>query len=516
MTGEWTARRGRHAAEDVRPPSRQPVLANRYRLDALLGSGGMGDVWRATDLLLHQTVAVKQLRIPPDVDADAARLMCERTLREARAAARLRSHPSIVTIHDVVIVDDRPWIVMELVDGQPLDKVIATRGPLPVPLVATIGLAVLDGLSAAHQGSVLHRDVKPANVLLCGDNRVVLTDFGIATMAGDAPLTRTDLVNGSPGYVAPERLNGDQGQAASDLWSLGATLYHAVEGRSPYQRDEMLAILLATINADPDPMRLAGPLAPLLTGLLERDPQRRLTAAQAHAMLQAISRGEPAEPPNRAALEPRRARGRLTTGMAVVLALGLGVVAVVTAVICFSMHGGAMSSMAMPPMTSMSGASPAMVAGGTDTSGTIMADPEACSLFTDNAVSAVLGVAVRGRFQTHSSCMWSAPDSGAFMSLNLIRMVSVARAQDAYTLQMQNMRDEPRRDPDTRIRAATTVGDESFAYLKPFAGSPVHPTMLIFRKRNMLAIIYVSATKAGYGQADKFAAAVAAAIDKLG
>ncbi|WP_052172673.1 serine/threonine-protein kinase [Nocardia sp. BMG111209] len=499
------------------PPPAGPVLADRYRLDALLGSGGMGDVWRATDLLLHQTVAVKQVRIPPEADAEAAQMLCERTLREARAAARLRSHPSIVTVHDVVVEDGRPWIIMELVDGRSLDRIVAEQGPLPVEWVANIGLALLDGLAAAHAGAVLHRDVKPANVMLCRDGRVVLTDFGIATVAGDIALTRTDMINGSPGYVAPERLDGEKGQAASDLWSLGATLYFAVEGHPPYERDEMLAVLVATVSADPDPMRLAGPITPVLTGLLQRDPRQRMTDVQARGILRSVSTGE-SVPPVRAnsPVPPVRAGGRWGVAVAVVAAVALLLVGGVVAFV-YARHGTGTPT-AAPRPSGATGATPAPIrttAAAAGSGALIMADPEACSLFTDEAAGAILGTAVTSQFQTHSACQWSTPNSGTFASVTLIRLVSITQAQDTFAMEKQDMRDEPRRSPGTSVRADTTVGDESFSYTKPDSGNPVHPAMVMFRQRNMLVTVYVSASAPDYALADQFASAVSGTLGKL-
>ncbi|GAA1265560.1 hypothetical protein GCM10009677_17030 [Sphaerisporangium rubeum] len=248
----------------------------------------MGTVWRAADELLRQDVAIKEVRLPPDLDEAARTELRERSLREARAAARLRAHPSIVTVHDVVVDDGRPWIVMELVHGDSLHQVVRDRGPLPPHEVARIGLSLLDALAAAHQAGILHRDVKPANVLLTGDGRVVLTDFGIASLAGDVVLTQNGAVAGSPGYIAPERLRGEDDRPESDLWSLGATLYTAVEGRSPYSREQPAAMFAAVLLRDPDPMRLAGPLTPVLGGLLAREPAHRMPAAEAAWHLRAL------------------------------------------------------------------------------------------------------------------------------------------------------------------------------------------------------------------------------------
>jgi serine/threonine protein kinase len=264
------------------------VLGRRYRLLAHIGRGGMGTVWHAHDDLLARDVAVKEVLFPPGLTEDEHKVMYERTLREARSAARL-NHPGIVTVHDVVEADGRPCIVMEFVQARSLQEVIDEEGRLSPIHVAEIGVKVLAALRTAHAAGITHRDVKPANVLLAGaagepisrSTRVVITDFGIATMEGDSTLTQTGLIMGSPAYIAPERARGDKASPASDLWSLGATLYAAVEGRSPHHRTEAMAALTSVISEEAPPPRHAGPLAPVLMGLLAKDPAERLTADQA-------------------------------------------------------------------------------------------------------------------------------------------------------------------------------------------------------------------------------------------
>ena len=271
------------------------VLAGRYRLVGQVGRGGMGRVWHAHDDLLHRDVAVKEVIFPPGLSAAEREVLFERTLREARSAARL-SHPGIVTVHDVVEEDGRPWIVMEFVRAKSLQEVIDAEGRLPAERVAGIGAQMLAALRKAHASGVLHRDVKPANVLLDtgghGDTRVVITDFGIARVEGDATLTQAGIVLGSPAYIAPERARGEPAGPASDLWALGATLYAACEGRSPHDRAEAMAALTAVLHEEPDPPRHAGPLAPVLMGLLVKDPDKRLTADRAAAELDRAARGE--------------------------------------------------------------------------------------------------------------------------------------------------------------------------------------------------------------------------------
>ncbi|QFG27018.1 serine/threonine protein kinase [Actinomadura sp. WMMB 499] len=252
----------------------------------------MGAVWRAHDADLDREVAVKELHVPEQIADDERSVWFARMDREARAAARLR-HPGIVTVYDRVRGDDgRPWIVMELVHGRSLDRVLAEEGPLPARRVAAIGLAMLDALSAAHAQGIVHRDVKPANVLLEGE-RVLLTDFGIAAMEGDATLTRSGAVLGTPAYMSPEQVEGRPVTPASDLWSLGAALYAAVEGRPPFTAPTHGALFVAIATRDPAPPRCGGPLAEALVKLLNRDPSERPSPARVRALLGAAAGGGP-------------------------------------------------------------------------------------------------------------------------------------------------------------------------------------------------------------------------------
>ncbi|GHD94482.1 serine/threonine-protein kinase [Streptomyces naganishii] len=276
------------------------VIAGRYRLEARLGRGGMGVVWRATDQLLGRRVAVKELPLDDTLSAEDARLQRDRTLREARAVAQLR-HPHIIVVHDVVEDDERPYIVMELIDGGSLADRIAAHGPVDVAEAARIGVALLSALRTAHAAGVLHRDIKPANVLMeSGTDRVVLTDFGIAQVAGATTLTETGSFVGSPEYTAPERMSGTRTGPESDLWSLGALLCTALSGASPFRRDSLGGILHAVVVDEIRPPAQAGPVLPVVRGLLQRDPQRRLTAAEAERMLGAfLESGRTPQPPAR-------------------------------------------------------------------------------------------------------------------------------------------------------------------------------------------------------------------------
>ncbi|MFD9130006.1 serine/threonine-protein kinase [Kitasatospora sp. NPDC059571] len=263
------------------------LLAGRYRLSDVLGRGGMGTVWRAEDEMLGRVVAVKELRMHGGVDEEEKHRLIVRTLREAKATARIR-HRAAVTVFDVVEEDERPWIVMELVESRSLADVIAEEGPLAPARAAAIALDVLGVLDAAHALGILHRDVKPSNVLIGDDGRVVLTDFGIASVEGDTSVTSTGMLVGAPSYISPERARGRKPGPPADLWSLGGTLYSMVEGRPPYDRGSALATLTAVMTEDlPEPAN-AGPLRPVIERLLEKDPELRLDASTTRSMLRRI------------------------------------------------------------------------------------------------------------------------------------------------------------------------------------------------------------------------------------
>ncbi|MDQ6650292.1 MAG: serine/threonine protein kinase, partial [Actinomycetota bacterium] len=264
------------------------LVAGRYRLLDRLGQGGMGIVWRAEDEVLRRPVAVKELFFPPNLGESEQSILRERTMREARMAARI-DHPAAVRVYDVVEDDLRPCIVMELINGRTLGEVVAQDGPLSPVRAAEVGLSVLDALEAAHAAGIVHRDVKPGNVLLRDDGRVTLTDFGIATSSGDSTLTSAGLLLGSPAYIAPERARGLDPGPASDLWSLGATLFTAVEGRPPFDHGEALATMLAVVGDEHEPFRAAGPLEPVLARLLAKEPGARPSADEARRELSHVA-----------------------------------------------------------------------------------------------------------------------------------------------------------------------------------------------------------------------------------
>ncbi len=267
------------------------IVGGRYRLGAELGHGGFGVVYAATDELLRRDVAVKEIRLPRSISADERAVLRQRVLREARSAGRLQ-HPGLVPVFDVLDADGRPWIVMELVDGHSLAEIIRDEGPLPRERVARIGISLAYALEAAHRTGIVHRDVKPANVLISADRRARLTDFGIALSAGDPTLTRTGVLLGSPSYIAPERARGEAGGPGSDVWALGATLFTAVEGGTPYERDSAIATLTAIVDGRRHPFRLAGALAPILDDLMAVNPSERPSLSLTRRRLRKVSERE--------------------------------------------------------------------------------------------------------------------------------------------------------------------------------------------------------------------------------
>ncbi|MEV4758039.1 protein kinase [Micromonospora sp. NPDC049559] len=266
------------------------TIGGRYELRAAVGHGGMGTVWRAADTLLRRDVAVKEVVLPPGLAPSDRDALYERTLREARAAAALQ-HPAVVQVYDVVTEGGRPWIVMELLDARSLADIVIEDGPLAPRAVAKIGIALLGALEVAHAIGVLHRDVKPANVLICNDGRCVLTDFGVARMPTDVQLTTPGMVLGSPHFISPERAMGQDFGPPSDLFSLGVTLYTAVEGRPPFDKGDPIETMHSVVEDPPAPPVKSGPLTRVLMGLLEKDPARRLDVNASRSMLRDLLGG---------------------------------------------------------------------------------------------------------------------------------------------------------------------------------------------------------------------------------
>ncbi|MFF3815947.1 serine/threonine-protein kinase [Streptomyces bluensis] len=321
------------ARMESRPPRQDPgagrLIAGRYRLLAKLGHGGMGTVWRAKDETVDREVAVKEPRVPDHLPDRERSKVFERMRREARAAARL-DHPAVVNVHDVAVVDGQPWIVMELVQGRSLGAVLK-EGTLGVRDAAKIGLEVLGALEAAHAAGILHRDVKPDNVLLGRHDRVVLTDFGIAQIEGETNLTDTGSFVGSPEYIAPERVLGQRPGPASDLWSLGVVLYAATEGVSPFRRTNTPATLQSVLNSMPAaPASAPGPLAEVINGLLNKDSARRPTADRVRALLEEAARPPAPEPTQVVQLSGPGGKG-VRIGRKALSGLGAAVVAAAVA-----------------------------------------------------------------------------------------------------------------------------------------------------------------------------------------
>ncbi|MGI8758900.1 MAG: serine/threonine-protein kinase, partial [Acidimicrobiales bacterium] len=267
------------------------LVASRYRLGRSLGSGGMGQVREATDAVLQRPVAVKTVALPADLDTDDRQSLRTRVLREARSAARI-DHPCSVRVFDVVEDGDHLHVVMELVRAPTLAAVVAEQGPLSPERAATVGLGVLGALEAAHRAGIVHRDVKPANVMMLDDGSVKLADFGIASAKDDTRITAAGMVLGTPSYMAPEQAAGQRSGAPADMWGLGALLYFAVEGVAPFERGETLPTLNAVLHDEPRPMVRAGGLAPAVYELLSKAPDARPGVAASRAALEDVAQGQ--------------------------------------------------------------------------------------------------------------------------------------------------------------------------------------------------------------------------------
>ena len=265
----------------------EKIIGGHYQLTGWIGRGGMAIVHRAIDLKLGRQVAVKEAVPPSDMSRADRDIMFERLAREAQLAASLK-HPNIIAIHAIVHENGRPWIVMELIEAPNIAEII-DNGPLPPAQTAAIGIQMLDALATAHEAGIVHRDVKPSNIMLTSEGRAILTDFGIAVAAHNTPLTQTGGFIGSPGYMAPERIRGQKAVAASDLWALGATLFMMVEGRHPYADYPGISVMQAILTEPPAPCERAGPLRPVIEGLLHPDPDERLTVQQAKEILRVVA-----------------------------------------------------------------------------------------------------------------------------------------------------------------------------------------------------------------------------------
>lgn len=282
-------------------------IAGRYRLDRVLGKGSMGTVWAAYDETLHRRVAIKEINFPSGLPDHERHMLIERTLREARAIAQL-SHPNVITLYDILTLDSGPVIVMEVLAARSLGEVLKEVGPLTDGQAATVGLTVASGLSAAHAAGITHRDVKPGNVLIGGDGRIKLTDFGIARSAAENPMTATGLLLGSPAYIAPEVASGSTAGPPADAWGLGALLFASLEGRPPFDKGSPVATLMSVVTDPVPPMVRGGRLTPVIEGLLNKDPRHRMGLAEARSRLSGIA-SDPVEgrlifPPTTSAQRP--------------------------------------------------------------------------------------------------------------------------------------------------------------------------------------------------------------------
>lgn len=272
------------------------MIGGRYALRSAMGSRGVGTVWRAYDQRRDHDVAIQEVVMPPGLTDTERHELCERSLREARIVANLR-HPSVVPLCDVVMHGERPWVVMEFLEARSVHEIVRDDGPLPYAVVADIGLHVLGALESAHAAGILHRDVKPSNILVGRGSWAVLTGFAVARTSGDSAMTSAGLALCSSSFIPPERARGDEASPASDLWSLGAALFTAVEGQPPFDAGDPMPTLAAILGDDPVPTQRAGPLAPVLAGLLDKDPIRRWNLERARTGLRAVLAGADATLP---------------------------------------------------------------------------------------------------------------------------------------------------------------------------------------------------------------------------
>ncbi|MEV0596304.1 serine/threonine-protein kinase [Nonomuraea cavernae] len=489
------------------------TIAGRYLLLAPLGAGGAGTVWRARDELLHREVAVKEVRLPPGEDRGQALVD---TLREARAAASL-SHPSIITVHDVISEDGQPWIIMDLLAGRSLGDLVRQHGPLPVGQVATVGLRVLDALEAAHRRGILHRDVKPGNIMITDAGEVVLTDFGIAAHTADVPATHaaSGHVPGSPGYIAPEHLRAERAGPAADLWSLAAALYLAAEGRQPFDRDSTMAVIAAVLTQPPPPPVNAGPLGGLLLAMLDKNPAARPHPHAVAAHLRTLATPLPGRPREAAAVtvpvraRPRRSRllfgglaaGTAATVTAVVLLNGTGSPAATTATTTtvtppsLTVPAGPATP---PPATAT--APPTPVARG---DGRFAEPPRACKLLTEDQAEDILpgGRSRQPRMYDESECYWSAGSLGLLENTSIILKVKhtgeIAAAERTFA-QTVKSRDAAAGSAETVTVGRTrrvSAGDEAAAQDKEAGITTTSTTTVWMRVSNVIVQIEVSHPK---------------------
>ncbi|MFI7223232.1 protein kinase [Nonomuraea angiospora] len=452
------------------------VVAARYHLLAPLGAGGAGTVWRAYDAVLHREVAVKQVRLPSDPALTEQALAA--TLREARSAASL-NHPAIITVHDVIAESGQPWIVMDLLAGRSLADLIKEHGRLPAGQVATIGLRVLDALEAAHRHGILHRDVKPGNVIVTDSGEAILTDFGIATHITDTTAaspagtaTGRPGTAGTPGYIAPERLRGEPAGPASDLWSLAATLFTAVEGRGPYQRDSPMASIAAVLTQPPPPAVNAGPFGELLVTLLNANPATRPHPQVIREVLQPVAVPLPARQsavtaPTTAPVPRRKSRLPLALGgLAVAASITVTAVLLVNATAQmteFPPDQSATRSSSAPQPTATTTAAPSQAPRG---DGAFATAPHACRLVSDERASKIMpGLSRRQVRLDPTKCDWVVGTLKDVLSIKISHSAQVAVTQKIFTGRRQaqaSMKGSESSITRQAVRDLPGIGNEAF------------------------------------------------------
>ncbi|MGP3936221.1 serine/threonine-protein kinase [Nonomuraea sp. KM88] len=550
------------------PGNGEGKIAGRYRVLQTLGQGGMGTVWLAHDELLDRHVAVKALLLPESLTAAEREEALQRATREAMAAAQLR-HPNIITVHDVLTHNGLPTIVMEMLKGRDLKDAVAAEGPWPPERAAALGLRVLDALSAAHAHGIQHRDVKPANVFLTDDGRVVLTDFGIARLEDQATITESGLLVGSPGYIAPERLRGERGGPASDLWSLGATLYSAVEGQAPYTGTSPMAVLRDALTRPPRPPERAGRLGPVLMHLLAREPYQRPDARLAAHLLRQVAEGgqgaappsgsttlplsgSPSGPPSGPLTVPRQGgrRGPVLVGAGLVAA----VAAVAATVVLLPRSAPTTTQPApqptlqptvtagTPAATSAPVQTPAATPSATATAARFGAPVDVCALMTPTQVRTLVPKASPEGTSEDEGCAWTARGNGVTVipvepvALESAWGRSVDEASEKFVNKLNSAESGAKirwNWPDIGLektllqesKAYTEVngiGDEAFSYELVNTKGQVERHDVIFRMSNVVMQIgYVDVKKIGDNEAMRKGARdaarwVAAALGRQG
>ncbi|TDB93669.1 serine/threonine protein kinase [Nonomuraea longispora] len=523
------------------PGNGEGKIAGRYRVLQTLGQGGMGTVWLAHDELLDRHVAVKALLLPESLTPAEREEALQRATREAMAAAQLR-HPNIITVHDVLTHDGLPTIVMEMLKGRDLKDAVAAEGQWAPERAAAVGLRVLDALVAAHAHGIQHRDVKPANVFLTDDGRVVLTDFGIARLEDQATITESGLLIGSPGYIAPERLRGERGGPASDLWSLGATLYAAVEGQAPYSGTSPMTVLRDALTRPPRPPERAGRLGPVLMQLLAREPHQRPDARLTGHLLRQVAEGGPATTALMPA--PRRANRRGPVLIGAGLLAAVAAVATTAALLPRSAPTTPRpaASADTRPATSAPVRTPSATPSATATAARFSGPVDVCTLMTPTQVRSLVPKASPKGSADEEGCEWTADGNGVgvspvpLSSLDSAWGLSVDEATETFVNRL-NGADSGAvitwNWPDVGIEEALTqtskayqevngIGDEAFSYELVDPRGQVARHDVIFRTSNVvMQIQYFDAKKIGDNESMRKGARdaarwVAAALERQG